>query len=243
MKVTEIFESIQGEGIYTGADTTFVRFAGCSTGCARCDTMYAWDPDSGEDYDPDRLFLTLGGMRPTKICLTGGEPLEQDPIQLAKLVSSLGRHDFDIHVETCGLVYPTDDILAHVDFWTISPKLSSMEPLTTIQPLQLQTLYYDIWDKGSSCGQMKFVVDTEDDVVQAKRLMVEALSDEYDWPLVLQPLNRDPRPTIAPSLIDYVDYFNQMKKLKTWAEIYFDEYDWRVLPQLHYLMWAGAKGI
>ncbi len=243
MKVNEIFESLQGEGIYTGADMTFIRFAGCSTECTQCDTQYAWDKDSGDEYDPARLFITVGGMRPTKICFTGGEPLEQEVEQLGNIMSSLARHSFDIHIETCGLIHPTLEILEHVNFWSISPKLSSMAPLTIIHPQQLQTLYQAILMQGKDHGQWKFVVDTEEDMKEIAVLLYEAFESDVTWPIVLQPLNTRPGPIVAPKMIDYGLYFRKLKEIKSWAEIYLDGLDWRVMPQLHYLMWGGVAGV
>ena len=41
MKVVEIFDSIDGEGIRTGKTATFIRLAGCNLRCSYCDTLYA----------------------------------------------------------------------------------------------------------------------------------------------------------------------------------------------------------
>ena len=40
MKITEIFQSIQGEGKYTGYPMTFIRTSGCTRKCSFCDTPY-----------------------------------------------------------------------------------------------------------------------------------------------------------------------------------------------------------
>ena len=41
MKVIEIFDSIDGEGIRTGQCATFIRLAGCNLRCSYCDTVYS----------------------------------------------------------------------------------------------------------------------------------------------------------------------------------------------------------
>jgi organic radical activating enzyme len=91
--ISEIFSSIQGEGLYVGAPMTFVRFAGCALRCAYCDTHHALkigDEFLVESPPRSRRFETkknpLDANALTEIAshfddpflsITGGEPLEQ----------------------------------------------------------------------------------------------------------------------------------------------------------------------
>src|SRR4051794_41183262 len=43
LKISEIFESLQGEGVSIGAPCIFVRLAQCNLHCTWCDTKYTWD--------------------------------------------------------------------------------------------------------------------------------------------------------------------------------------------------------
>ena len=43
MKISEIFESIQGEGNNAGKHAVFLRTSECNLKCVWCDTKYTWD--------------------------------------------------------------------------------------------------------------------------------------------------------------------------------------------------------
>ena len=40
--INEIFETIQGEGHFTGIPSIFIRLQGCPVGCSWCDTKHSW---------------------------------------------------------------------------------------------------------------------------------------------------------------------------------------------------------
>lgn len=94
-KLSEIFTSIEGEGILFGTKTMFVRLAGCPLKCYWCDTPYALPLDSGSDYSINEVKnLILNNLHPNtyKVNFTGGEPLVQHEavIELAKFVRGKG---------------------------------------------------------------------------------------------------------------------------------------------------------
>lgn len=95
VKLSEIFTSIEGEGILFGTKTMFVRLAGCPLKCHWCDTPYALPMDSGSDYSIDEVKeLISNSLHPHtyKVNFTGGEPLVQHEavIELAKFVRQKG---------------------------------------------------------------------------------------------------------------------------------------------------------
>lgn len=95
VKLSEIFTSIEGEGILFGTKTMFVRLAGCPLNCHWCDTPYALPLESGSDYSIDEVKqLILEGLyhNTYKVNFTGGEPLVQHEavIELARFVRRKG---------------------------------------------------------------------------------------------------------------------------------------------------------
>ena len=98
MKLNEIFESIDGEGLRTGELVTFVRLTGCNLRCNYCDTKYAFT--EGFSVDVSYILNRIKQFGNRKVTITGGEPLIHNGI--ADLISSM--HDYDINIETNGSV-------------------------------------------------------------------------------------------------------------------------------------------
>jgi 7-carboxy-7-deazaguanine synthase len=117
LKISEIFSSIQGEGLRQGEPTIFVRFAGCNLKCSFCDTRFAWR--GGRPLSAARVVEKVRRIHerfPARwVCLTGGEPLLQD---LKELVRLLKKEKFKIQVETNATRYAP----LPFDWITISPK-------------------------------------------------------------------------------------------------------------------------
>lgn len=104
--LAERFKAPQGEGQFTGTQLAFMRMVGCSVGqkvCTACDTDFdRMRPDLGGGlYTPAEL---LDWAQPcTRVCLTGGEPLDRD---LRGLLLECVERDVVPHVETSGTKHP-----------------------------------------------------------------------------------------------------------------------------------------
>jgi organic radical activating enzyme len=111
MRLHSIFPTFLGEvnHLGIGAPAIFIRLAGCNVRCyvktlgIFCDTPDSLEMDSGKevsikDIEKEvRLLSSKTGIK--NICLTGGEPLHQNPIQIYKAFT-----DFNIITETNGTV-------------------------------------------------------------------------------------------------------------------------------------------
>jgi 7-carboxy-7-deazaguanine synthase len=117
LKTTEIFASVQGEGLRQGEPTIFVRLAGCNRRCGFCDTKKAWR--AGREMPVEKIVGEVERLRRASpaawVCLTGGEPLAQD---VRPLVRRLHTQGLKVQLETNG-TFPPDPL---ADWITVSPK-------------------------------------------------------------------------------------------------------------------------
>src|SRR5438034_6238104 len=103
MKISEIFHSIQGEGMLTGVPSVFVRASGCNLRCVWCDTPYAsWQPE-GENVPAAEIARRVGEFDARHVVVTGGEPMIMpDIVELCARLREAGHH---ITMETAATVY------------------------------------------------------------------------------------------------------------------------------------------
>ena len=154
IKLSEIFFSIQGEGVLIGTPTVFIRLYGCNLRCDWCDSMYAVE---GNEYN----VRTIGSVMKEaeiyncdNICITGGEPL----LQIEQVVSITERFidlKKNIILETAGHIEPPNifnskNTVISMDCKCPSSKMDSAINLGNLLKLK-------------SKDQIKFIIDNDDD--------------------------------------------------------------------------------
>lgn len=113
MKINEIFESIQGEGKYSGKPSLFLRMSGCNLACQFCDTEYK----TGEHYHVDKIVDVISRSKKEIIVWTGGEPT----LQLEEIIKVINRtKNKNHHLESNGHIL--DNRLNSFDYLCFSPK-------------------------------------------------------------------------------------------------------------------------
>ncbi|MEQ1932638.1 MAG: 7-carboxy-7-deazaguanine synthase QueE [Fimbriimonadaceae bacterium] len=120
LRIAEIFTSIQGEGMWVGQPSTFVRISGCNLRCVWCDTPYAsWNPE-GPVLSIDAIFAQV---KCEHVVVTGGEPMLFDGTE--ELVWALSNAGHTITIETAGTIYRE----LPCQLMSISPKLANSDPV------------------------------------------------------------------------------------------------------------------
>ena len=171
MKISEIFESIQGEGTNAGKPAIFLRTAECNLKCTWCDTKYTWDWKNF-DYAKEVKEISIKEIRREleqfsnrHLVITGGEPLMQQD-DLAELLTFL-KPKFYVEIETNGTILPNNALSTLVDQWNVSPKTSNSG-----NPLELCDVNesYTFFSKQKNC-YFKYVIESESDLIEISTLI------------------------------------------------------------------------
>jgi 7-carboxy-7-deazaguanine synthase len=203
--LTEIFTSIEGEGIYAGRPATFIRLSGCNLSCSYCDTPQAREnrevaevkggarrvpnPVSGEDL----VLLVRDLVAAPVVVFTGGEPLLQAPF-VADAGARLRRLGRRIHLETNGTL--PDGLLTVrdvVDLVSMDVKLPSSQggkDLSEVHRAFLRAL-------AGKQAAVKVVVTTGTDAAEIEAAAALVASVNPHIPLLLQPAFEGERPTVS----------------------------------------------
>lgn len=228
MRIAEIYKSVQGEGLLTGAPSVFVRASGCNLRCWFCDTPYAsWEPE-GRDYAVDEIVAEIEEWDCRHVVLTGGEPLLfAEMIPLSQRLREQGRH---VTCETAGTLY----LPIVCDLMSISPKLAGSGPdpaaharwsrrhaRQRFQPDILRRLVREY-----AC-QLKFVVDRTEELDEIARLL-EQLGDVGTARVLLMPQCRTAE---------------DMERQRAWLEPACQERGWTYCPRLQLTWFGPVRGV
>ena len=171
MKISEIFNSIQGEGPCAGEPVVFLRLALCNLTCTWCDTKYTWD---WANYDFDKevheilleeIAKQIESYKIKHLVITGGEPLMQQE-ELYELILLLNSEYF-IEIETNCTIIPNKLLIDNIDQWNVSPKTkNSGNSLALYENKKC----YDFFANLDNC-YFKYVVENDKDLVEIQELI------------------------------------------------------------------------
>jgi organic radical activating enzyme len=241
--LSEIFSSIQGEGLLVGLRQIFVRFSGCSLTCNYCDTPESRVQSSeykiqgsgvrGQGSENQNITIVPNPVSPEKlteivnsfqthqnlhhsISLTGGEPLEQAGFLKEWLPKIRKSSNLKIYLETNGLLPAhLSEIIDLIDIIGMDIKLPSVSGVKPFWNLHREFL-------NMASKREVFVKVVVDSMVAEDELMLAAdllNSVDVNIPFIVQP--RTPIDMDAGSLL-------RLQEIVTRKLL-----DVRVIPQIH----------
>ena len=194
-KINEIFETLQGEGSFTGQPSIFIRLQGCPVGCSWCDTKHTWEVALSEEVDKNiivskntendnwgtftveqlkALFISEGYLA-KHVVITGGEPCMYD---LTPLCLTLESNGYSCQVETSG----TFEVQVSNKCWvTVSAKVNMKGGYKVLKSALLRA------------NEIKHPVATEQHIDDLKELLDEHKID--DMQVYIQPISQKERAT------------------------------------------------
>jgi len=195
--INEIFETLQGEGSFTGVPAIFVRLQGCPVGCPWCDTRHTWDllperesaaaevieKEGADDrYAPMTAAELLAvvhakGYSARHLVITGGEPCMYDLTALATTFEAAG---FTIQVETSG-TFPVR--ISATSWITVSPKIG------------MRGGYEIRLDALQRANEIKHPVARQEHIAELDALLGRLADGGRDKVICLQPISQQPRAT------------------------------------------------
>lgn len=225
--VSEIFESIQGEGNRAGLRCLFVRFQFCNLTCTWCDTKYTWLKESGSFkwYLPTELKGIIRQKGIKEVVFTGGEPTL---FSLDQLVDP----EFNYHVETNGTVIPTLPIEVQLPDgtmikreamnkntigrfnWVVSPKLSNSR-----QKINVDSLKYWV---GRDFSTFKFICSNDADIQEVQQIADDYNIDKNRVYIGLEGVSQ--KSQLKPEMVDKIV-----------------EQGFNFSPRLHILLWGATR--
>jgi 7-carboxy-7-deazaguanine synthase len=226
--ISEIFESIQGEGNYAGVNALFIRFHFCNLSCNWCDTKYTWLEKSGKFklYSAVELKALITASKPYHIVFTGGEPAIY---RLDQLIVDNKK----FHVETNGTMLPNESIKLllkdstgvnrdPMNFeiikkfnWVVSPKLGNSYQ-------QIEEEKFNYWvDKDFVV--FKFIVRSVIDIEEVELFISKLKIDKRVVYLGLEGTSLHSQ--LQPELVD------EIRKR-----------GFNFSPRLHVMLWGNERG-
>lgn len=226
--VSEIFESIQGEGNYAGVYSLFIRFHFCNLTCSWCDTKYTWSKKSGyfKEYTQEEIKEIISSSKPQHIIFTGGEPA-------LYRIDKLAVDGKKYHVETNATLVPTEKMDIELDDktiarrdtmdssvistfnWVVSPKLSNSNQIINEQAMIF-------WAKQKFCI-FKFIINSMDDLEEAEEVINKFGIAKQKVYIGLE--GTTPQSQLKPDLV------NEIVKR-----------GFNFSPRLHVLLWGNKRG-
>ena len=208
LRISEIFYSLQGESLYTGLPTVFIRLTGCPLRCHYCDTTYAFS--GGKSITIDNICEKVADYQVQYVTVTGGEPLAQK--ECTVLLTQLCEQGYNVSLETSGAINISNvdlRVVKVVDFKT--PGSGEMEKNN-----------YDNIRYLLPQDQIKIVICNREDYEWAKSILASHQLASY-CPILFSPSHDQLKPNILAEWI-------LEDKLPVRLQLQMHKYIWGNMP-------------
>jgi 7-carboxy-7-deazaguanine synthase len=223
MWISELFYSIQGEGILSGVPSVFIRTSGCNLRCVWCDTPYTSWKAEGDHRSLDEIMEYVTQHSTGHVVLTGGEPMiAPETPELTRRLRLAGQH---ITIETAGTEYAE----VECDLVSLSPKLAHSTPREGEWAERHENLRYrpEVLRKlmARSEYQLKFVVSSEADLAEIRSVTSELKANPN-------------RVLLMPEGTDVAT----MNERGAWVSEICKREGFRFSPRLHVYLYGNRRG-
>lgn len=228
INISEIFYSVQGEGMLTGVPSVFVRTNGCNLRCEWCDTPYtSWKPE-GFDMMLGTVLAEVRRHWCGYVVITGGEPMLQH--EMEEFCAALRGIDHHITIETNGTVFKK----LECDLMSISPKLANSTPPKKGKTKKIAEQHEEMRYQPEVLKQLiqtypyqlKFVVKELEDMVEVRQVVADVGAEANRVVLM-------PEGTSAKAL----------KERSEWILEACKRNNYRYGQRLHVQLWGNKRGV
>lgn len=202
-KIKEIFESIQGEGLYVGCKQIFVRFCACNLHCNYCDTDFY--PENIEnkstyfEFSPNELINHLKTNFDLNtvhsISLTGGEPLIWADFLQEFIMAVKKELKLPIYLETNGTIADNAiKVLPDIDILSADIKLPSCSGIEN--SFELHDKFFDSVSEINKNKDKQFSIENKNyyakvvfdqNITDEEIIKTVELAKKYGFYIILQP--------------------------------------------------------
>jgi len=193
LAISEVFYSIQGEGMTVGYPSVFVRLGGCNLMCGgmgtqndgelhnatwRCDTIEVWMKSQSKDVSDVLNDECINALKKgSHLIITGGEPLMQQEgmIDFIQHIDKTIPNVY-IEIETNGTIEPANFLQRRINQWNCSPKLANSG---NSKYIYFNQNVIEVVNKLHT--QFKFVVSSEEDWQEIQVTYLKHIDKDKVW--------------------------------------------------------------
>lgn len=221
-RISEIFTSIQGEGIYAGIEMVFIRFSGCNLQCDYCDTAGSRPAVAGKIKTVAEIIEDIekeleAAKKVSIISFTGGEPLLHAEA-ISEIIPHFKKSGVKTYLDTNGTLYEKfSKIAGDIDYVAMDIKL----PSACSQDYWREHLEFLKIAKKNIF--VKIVVTSKSTDAEFKKAVETIASADVSIPLVIQPVTPVKDVNTMP--------FERIRAFKKFAETKLENVS--IIPQQH----------